>query len=393
MMGRFLDKGLTRRLASLAQARATLKLVGPGLDADERQVLTLLRGGGKIHIRHRAGLFTTGYALLSDVKGRPAALIRVRTSREIWRQGQRTVIYLLVFFSGTAVIICLIMLIFLNNFLVSRVAGLGRELTRIGRDGNISERVRPSGNDELAHLAEEINQMLDALEGYQKQLRSLASEMSLAEERERHRIAVELHDRVGRNLFEAKLKIKGLETAGPEDLSAGLDQVRRAIDDTIRETRSLTGELGPPILYELGFEAAVEWLAEKMEAEHGLSIHLADDGRPKPLSDDLKVVLFRAVAELLHNVVKHAQATRVEIVLARVTGGVRVEVTDNGRGFDPEDLWPRVLKAGGMGLLSIRERLNYFGGDCRVISRPGQGTTIRLTAPLAEAESTGETRS
>ncbi len=393
IMGRYLDKRLTRRLARLAQAPARLKLVGPGLKPDERRVLGLLRGGGKIHIRHREGRFTTGYALLSDVKGRPVALLKVRTARDIWRQGQRTVVYLLIFFSGTGVMVCLMMLIFLNNFLVSRVADLGRELARIGRDGNISDRVNPSGKDELAHLAEEINQMLDALEGFQKQLRSLASEMSLAEERERHRIAVELHDRVGHNLFEAKLKLKALETAAAEDRASGLDQVRRAIDDTIRETRSLTGELGPPILYELGFEAAVEWLAEKMETEHGLTIHLADDGRPRPLSDDLKVVLFRAVGELLHNVVKHARATRVEIGLARTEGRIRVEVIDNGQGFDAEGLWSRTLKAGGMGLLSIRERLAYFGGDCRVVSRPGQGTTVRLTAPLADPDPNKETES
>jgi signal transduction histidine kinase len=393
MMGRYLDKDLIKRLGSLAQAPSQLKLVGPGLQPEERRVVALLRGGGKIHIRHRDDRFTTGYALLNDIKGRPAVLLKVRSSREIWRQGQRTVVYLLIFFSGTGVMVCLMMLIFLNNFLVARVADLGRELAVIGRDGNISDRVRLSGQDELAHLAEDINQMLDALEGFQKQLRSLASEMSLAEERERHRIAVELHDRVGRNLFEAKLKLKALETAGAEDLAAGLDHVRRAIDDTIRETRSLTGELGPPILYDLGFEAAVEWLAEKVETEHGLIIHLTDDGRPKPLSDDLKVVLFRAVGELLHNVVKHAQAGRVEVGLARIEGRIRVEVADNGRGFDPEGLWGRALKAGGMGLLSIRERLAHFGGHCRVVSRPGQGTTVRLSAPLADPDPKKETAS
>jgi signal transduction histidine kinase len=386
MMGRYLDRGLIKRMARLAQAKTRIRLVGPGLDPERRRIVGLLAGGGKIHIRHRGDRFTTGYALLKDVKGRPAALLEIRTPRDIWRQGLRTVVYLLVFFSGTGVLVCLMMLIFLNNFLVSRVAKLGRELARIGRDGNISDRVEPSGKDELTHLAEEINQMLDALEGFQKQLRSLASEMSLAEERERHRIAVELHDRVGRNLFEAKLRLKALEGAAGQNLTAGLEQIGRAIDETIAETRSLTGELGTPILYDLGFEAALEWLAEKVETEHGLRVELVDDGRPKPLSEDLKVVLFRAVGELLHNAVKHALATRIEVSLVRQDDRIRVEIYDDGKGFDPQQLPSRTRRGGGIGLLSIRERLAHFGGQCEVYSQPGKGTVVKLTAPLARPD-------
>ncbi|MBU1740751.1 MAG: HAMP domain-containing protein, partial [Proteobacteria bacterium] len=295
MMGRYLDKGLVRRLANLAQATVRIRLTGPGLKSDQRRALRFLTAGGKIYIRHLGGEFTTGYALLKDVKGRPVALIEVVTPRDIWLQGRRTVVYLLVFFSGTGVLVCLMMLLFLNNFLVARVAKLGRDLTRIGLSGDISDRVELAGRDELSRLAEEINQMLDVLEGFQRQLRSLASEMSLAEERERHRIAVDLHDRVGRNLFEVKLKLKALEQAPGGEQAERLEEIGQVIDKTLRVTRSLTGELGTPILYELGFEAAMEWLVEKIEAEHHLEVKLIDDRRPKPLSDNIRVVLFRSV--------------------------------------------------------------------------------------------------
>jgi len=385
MMGRLLDKGLVGRLADLAQAKVGIRLTGPGLKTHQRRALQILTAGHKIYIRHLTGELTTGYALLKDFRGRPVALLEVVTPRDIWLQGRRTVVYLLVFFSGTGVLVCLMMLLFVNNFLVSRVAKLGRDLARIGRRGDVSDRVELAGRDELSHLAEEINQMLDALEGFQRQLRSLASEMSLTEERERHRIAVDLHDRVGRNLFEIKLKLRALEQTPDNDRAARLEEIGQVIDKTIQETRSLTGELGTPILYELGFEAAMEWLAEKIEGEHGLEVKLIDDRRPKPLTDDVRVVLFRSVGELLHNALKHAGATRVEVAMHRHEDQIRVEVMDNGRGFDSADVWTRAVKTGGMGLFSIRERLAHFGGTCEVESTPGAGTTVRLTAPLDTA--------
>lgn len=385
MMGRYLDKGLVGRLANLAQAKVRIRPTGPGLAPAERRAVRLLAAGHKIYIRHLSGEFTTGYALLKDVRGRPVALVEVVTHRDIWRQGRRTVVYLLVFFSGTGVLVCLMMLLFVNNFLVSRVAKLGQDLARIGRRGDISDRVELAGRDELSRLGDEINQMLDALEGFQRQLRSLASEMSLAEERERHRIAVDLHDRVGRNLFEVKLKLRALEQTPDGERLARLEEIGQVIDKTIQETRSLTGELGTPILYELGFEAAMEWLAEKIEAEHGLEVKLIDDRRPKPLTDDVRVVLFRSVGELLHNALKHSGATRVEVAMHRHQDQIRVEVMDNGRGFDSSDVWTRAVKTGSMGLFSIRERLAHFGGTCEVESTPGAGSTVRLTAPLDTA--------
>lgn len=229
-----------------------------------------------------------------------------------------------------------------------------------------------------------------ALLQYQARLRSLAAELSLAEERERRLVATELHDEIGQKLAVAQIKLEELEesttAAGDAQILA---ETRFLIEQTISITRSLTSRLSSPILYELGFSAAVEWLAEKLEADHGITVHKSIDDGNITLGEDLMVVLYRAVGELLHNVVKHARASQVEVSL-RVTGSeLLITVSDNGVGFEAGGLWDRSGRKVGFGLFSIRERLGYLGGGFQLISRPGQGTRVLLSAPLA-AQETGK---
>jgi PAS domain S-box-containing protein len=218
---------------------------------------------------------------------------------------------------------------------------------------------------------------------HQEQLRSLASELSLTEERERRRIAVELHDRVGQLIAMAKIKLGMLRESKPFTyLSGPLDEIRALIDQAIQNARSLTFELSPPILHELGFEASVHWLSEQMEEKHGIPAHLEDDLEPKPLDDDIRVVLFTAVRELLANVAKHAQAHKVSVSLRRDSDKIRINVEDDGIGFDTSQTDPHMPRISGFGLFSIRERLSHFGGHLEIDSRIGIGTRVNLMAPL-----------
>ena len=149
----------------------------------------------------------------------------------------------------------------------------------------------------------------EKLLSYQKQLQSLASELSLAEERERRRIAVELHDSIAQNLAISKIKISELrEMTDHNSCGHIIDEIDLILQQTIRETRSLSFELCPPFLYELGFETALEWLAEQTSKKHGIALHFESDKQPKPLADDIRVVLFQATRELLANIAKHARA-------------------------------------------------------------------------------------
>lgn len=217
---------------------------------------------------------------------------------------------------------------------------------------------------------------------YQAQLRSLSSELSLTEERERRRIAQELHDRIGHALAHASLKLRQIKHAAtPEDSGPALDAVYRLIDQTIADTQTLTFELSPPILYDLGLEAALDWLAEQTYNQHGIVVDFTDDMRPKPIEESLRILLFQATRELMFNIVKHARATRAGIAISREDDLVRIVIEDNGVGFEASEK-DRRIKKGGFGLFSIRERLMHQGGRLEIASGPGTGSRVTLISPM-----------
>ena len=215
-------------------------------------------------------------------------------------------------------------------------------------------------------------------------LRTLASQASLAEERERRRVATELHDRIAQPLAMAKLRLRALQPRVADPAVAGpVAEVCELLEGALADTRSLTFEISSPILYDLGFEAALEWLAEQLHARHGIACTFDDDGEPKALAEDLRVVLYQAVRELCTNIVKHARARTARIAVCRAGDTVRVEVVDDGVGFPPEEGAGRPLTTRGFGLFSVRERLHYLGASLVIDSTPGRGSRITLVAPLA----------
>jgi len=218
----------------------------------------------------------------------------------------------------------------------------------------------------------------------QAKLKSLASELTLAEERERRRIATELHDQISQTLVISKMRLKELSNSGlGEKLAEGFDEVCETLDRTIAATRSLTFDLSSSVLYELGLEKAVaEWLIEQIEKRYSIKTEFEDDVQPKPLDDDMRVLLFRNVRELLINVVKHANARKVRVSISRAKNQIYVVVEDDGVGFDPSEAASRTGPAAGFGLFSIRERLGELGGHLEIESTMGQGSKITMTAPL-----------
>ena len=234
-------------------------------------------------------------------------------------------------------------------------------------------------------MVEDITEQKQAekeIRTYQEELRSLASELSLTEERERRRLATELHDHVGQILALAQIKLGALkESASSTSLTGPLDEIRCLMEQMIKYTRSLTFELSPPILYDLGFEPAVEWLAELFQNQHGLKIEVRTDRHTKPMDDQLRVLLFQAVRELLLNVVKHAQANQAKVVISREGNDIHIQVEDNGVGMNIPP-GGALGSAGGFGLFSIRERLKYLGGQLKMASDSGQGTKVTLVVPL-----------
>jgi PAS domain S-box-containing protein len=236
--------------------------------------------------------------------------------------------------------------------------------------------------EKLRNEVSERKKAEEKLLTYQKQLRSSASELSLAEERLRRKIATDVHDHLGQNLAISKLKIESLaQSATSPALAEALEEVRDLIAQAVESTRSLTFELSPPILYELGFGPAVQWLLRQTRQQHGLSTEFTDDERPKPLDDDIRVLLFQAVRELLVNVVKHAKAGSVKVSTQKIDDQIQVSIEDDGVGFDVDQLYSQDHLTSGFGLFNIRERLNHIGGHLDIASGAGKGTRVTMVAP------------
>ena len=230
----------------------------------------------------------------------------------------------------------------------------------------------------------ERKQAEEKLLDYQEQLKSLASELTLAEERERRQIATELHDEISQSLFISKMKLEALDKSAPDKkYDDTLDEINTSLGRIIAAMRSLTFDLSSPILYEFGFEEAVaEWLNEQVEKKHGIASELEDDGLPKQMDDDIRVILFRNVRELLINVVKHSRAKKVKVSIQKVDSRIRISVEDDGVGFDSVRAESLITKKEAFGLFSIQERLEHLGGNLQIESSPGCGCRITITSPL-----------
>ncbi|MCP4661157.1 MAG: PAS domain S-box protein [bacterium] len=235
-------------------------------------------------------------------------------------------------------------------------------------------------------VCEDVTERVEAeeeLARYRWELRALTSELALAEERERRRIADGLHEGLGQLLATAKLRLGTLgEPGDSEPRLHAVEEIRALVDQALGNTRSLTFELSCPILYRLGLEPALRDLGERLGRQNGLRVDFSSDRRPKPLAEDLQVILFRVVRELLFNVIKHAQATTVRLRLLRTDREIRIAVEDDGVGFDCGELRRGPTAAGGIGLFSIRERLDHLGGRLEIGSAGNGGSRMVVTAPL-----------
>jgi PAS domain S-box-containing protein len=239
--------------------------------------------------------------------------------------------------------------------------------------------------DNVLVITKDVSERKDAetrLLAYQEQLRALTSEMFLIEERERRRIAAELHDQIGQNLALCKLKVASLEKEMAQPpLKSELSAVRRLLECSIQDTRSLIFDLSPPVLYELGFQAALEWLAERIEEQYHVPVEFENRSGNEALGSDLQVILFQVVRELLVNMGKHSRASQAKVILSREDNLLKIQVNDDGVGFDASQIFDSQGHPGGYGFFSMRERLNYLGGGLEVKSRAGQGSQIVLTVP------------
>ena len=221
----------------------------------------------------------------------------------------------------------------------------------------------------------------------QQQLRLLtsqSSQLSLVEEKERRRIASDLHDSVGQILAFASRELRTLKKTSSGGVEEALGEVCNQLDQAIKQTRTLSFDLSPSILYDLGLEVAIEDLAERFCNEKKIKFRFESVPGPKPLAEDVKILLYRAVRELLINIAKHADARTIRVSLAKSASHIHITVEDDGKGFDVAQLGTGLGKPKGFGIFSIRERLGHVGGRMEIDSVKDKGTKVTLVAPLGE---------
>lgn len=248
---------------------------------------------------------------------------------------------------------------------------------------SLEQRVRDRTMD-LQNLTEQLSTSRD-------DLRRLASELVLAEERERKRIAVTLHDEVAQSLAAARMRIDLLRSLpGDNEYRQLIEQAQELLSHSIRQTRALMTDISNPVLYDLGLCSAVEALAEQIKDRHGIQVQCSFEGNLSSLSQDLKVMVFQVVKELVQNVIKHSGAHGAHIRIIEASHSIRAIVADDGVGFDGNKNDAPDYVGGGFGLFSIRERVKSFNGNIQIKSRPGIGSEVTVELPKAAGSITAQ---
>jgi len=225
------------------------------------------------------------------------------------------------------------------------------------------------------------------IHAYQERLRGLASELTMTEERERRRIATELHDGAAQSLAFARMQLASACKAVAEAPAAKkLDSVSQILRQSLEQIREVLLDLSSPSMNEIGLGVAIsEWLEQQIGRRHGLRTSFTDECGKVPLDDDVRAVLFRNSRELLANVVKHAGADTVSVRMDSTGEVLRITIEDDGAGFEPDKNLP-TTEAGGFGLFSIRERMLDLGGSLEIASAPDRGCKATLVVPLDSGE-------
>ncbi|MFO8084258.1 MAG: PAS domain S-box protein [Desulfobacterales bacterium] len=262
--------------------------------------------------------------------------------------------------------------VFGKNRKVVALVGITRDITEI-------KQIQAELEKSKTELEKKVADRTRLAEARAKQLQALASELLEAEERERRRIAELLHDDLQQMLAAARMQLEwSSRNLPPEPLLVNVGQL---LEECIEKSRYLSHELSPVVLHHSGLVSALQWLARQYHEQFGLQVDLESNGEQQFETTHLKVFLFRAVQELLFNVVKHSGVKSARVVLFTSDNCLGISVSDKGRGFNPDILNHSSLREG-LGLLSLRERARYIGGNLAIESVPGKRSCFTLTVPF-----------
>lgn len=230
--------------------------------------------------------------------------------------------------------------------------------------------------EQLRDVNDRLEDEAQQRESLQESLRTLRSREILAEDRERRKLGSELHDGLGQILTLANMRLGAVGAGGDAQLAGSVRGIQDLIKTAQEQIRTLSFELSPPVLHDVGINAAIDWLAEDLETRFSLRTEVDAEPIPAIESEATRLTVFRAVRELLTNTAKHAGVERARLRLWMEADHIHGEVMDEGTGFDP------VARAKGYGLFSLREEITESGGTIEINSSPVAGTQIQFSLPI-----------
>lgn len=269
------------------------------------------------------------------------------------------------------------------------LAGDGPEKSRKWYGATIDVDDLKSAEARLRKMADtletRVQERTRQLDERSRQLKGLVLDLADTETRERKRLAQILHDHFQQLISAAKLKAGMVRRRITEaEAVESITQIEQLLDQAITESRSLATELSPPVLHDAGLKAGFEWLARKMERDHGLEVVIHVDSNAEPEAESVRLVLFECVREMVFNVVKHAGVKRVTVDMrSKMDQLLSITVSDSGVGFELGPDLTAQRSDGSFGLFSIRERLSMLGGVLNIRSKPGTGTEVEIVIPVA----------
>ena len=231
------------------------------------------------------------------------------------------------------------------------------------------------------HIARDITEE----QRMQENLRFYVQQVTKAQEEERKRIARELHDDTAQRLIALSHQLESF-TSDNKQLSADdmglLENLREQLRDTLQGVRHFSQDLRPPMLDDLGLLPALEWLADDLEGQLGIKADLRVIGTERRFMPEAELLLFRIVQEAVSNARRHAQASRVEIIIEYDEGKTRGIIRDDGKGFELPETLGELSRTSKLGLVGMEERARLLGGTLSLKSEPGKGTTVTIEVPI-----------
>ncbi|MDD2695117.1 MAG: sensor histidine kinase [Anaerolineales bacterium] len=237
----------------------------------------------------------------------------------------------------------------------------------------------------ITQLARTLDDLILQLNKRNSQLKALSQRAISVQEEERKRIARSLHDDTGQALSTLIIQLEHLEDqlpASQQELKEKLSRSRQLARTTLHELRQTMYGLRPAMLDDLGLAPAIRWYARSHLEEAGIRVHFVADEALDPLPAEIATALFRASQEAINNILKHSGAQCVEISLTKKNGRLRLQVKDDGQGFDMQQTTSQALSRQQLGLLGLKEQADLVNGCLSIDSHPGEGTRLELELPL-----------